>query len=83
MFLQGRDGKVVQVYRKRWVIHIERLTREKVNGMQLLNLVTITAPIDTSMLLSVMTAAQHVHVLDRRTLLSITSADMDGMIQLA
>jgi len=22
----------VQVYRKRWVIHIERLTREKVNG---------------------------------------------------
>jgi ribosomal protein L24 len=30
--LQGRDGKVVQVYRKRWVIHIERLTREKVNG---------------------------------------------------
>ena len=30
--VQGRDGKVVQVYRKRWVIHIERLTREKVNG---------------------------------------------------
>eukprot|EP01025_Chloroclados_australasicus_P022204 TRINITY_DN23007_c0_g1_i1.p2 TRINITY_DN23007_c0_g1~~TRINITY_DN23007_c0_g1_i1.p2 ORF type:complete len:172 (-),score=14.22 TRINITY_DN23007_c0_g1_i1:172-645(-) len=29
---KGRDGKVVQVYRKRWVIHIERLTREKVNG---------------------------------------------------
>ena len=32
--MQGRDGKVVQVYRKRWVIHIERLTREKVNGAQ-------------------------------------------------
>ena len=30
--MQGRDGKVVQVYRKRWVVHIERLTREKVNG---------------------------------------------------
>jgi hypothetical protein len=30
--VQGRDGKVVQVYRKRWVIHIERLAREKVNG---------------------------------------------------
>lgn len=30
--VQGREGKVVQVYRRRWVIHIERLTREKVNG---------------------------------------------------
>uniref|UniRef100_A0A7S0MY17 KOW domain-containing protein n=1 Tax=Pyramimonas obovata TaxID=1411642 RepID=A0A7S0MY17_9CHLO len=27
-----REGKVVQVYRKKWVIHIERITREKVNG---------------------------------------------------
>lgn len=31
--LQGREGKVVQVYRKKWVIHVERITREKVNGM--------------------------------------------------
>ena len=23
---------MVQVYRKKWVIHIERITREKVNG---------------------------------------------------
>jgi hypothetical protein len=23
---------VVQVYRRKWVIHIERITREKVNG---------------------------------------------------
>ena len=30
--LQGREGKVVAVYRKRWVIHIERITREKVNS---------------------------------------------------
>lgn len=29
---KGREGKVVQVYRKKWVIHVERLTREKVNG---------------------------------------------------
>lgn len=29
---KGRDGKVVQVYRRKWVIHIERITREKVNG---------------------------------------------------
>merc|ERR1712070_971199 len=27
-----REGKVVQVYRRKWVIHIERITREKVNG---------------------------------------------------
>lgn len=31
-YMQGREGKVVQVYRKKWVIHIERITREKVNG---------------------------------------------------
>jgi large subunit ribosomal protein L26e len=30
---KGRDGKVIQVYRKKWVIHIEKLTREKANGM--------------------------------------------------
>ncbi|SAM01823.1 hypothetical protein [Absidia glauca] len=29
---KGREGKIVQVYRKKWVIHIERVTREKVNG---------------------------------------------------
>ncbi|CAD7701460.1 unnamed protein product [Ostreobium quekettii] len=29
---KGREGKVVQVYRKKWVVHVERLTREKVNG---------------------------------------------------
>merc|ERR1712216_431485 len=29
---RGREGKVIQVYRKRYVIHIERVTREKSNG---------------------------------------------------
>ncbi|KAJ2044159.1 60S ribosomal protein L26B [Coemansia sp. S2] len=29
---KGREGKVLSVYRKKWVIHIEHLTREKVNG---------------------------------------------------
>nr|XP_043631654.1 60S ribosomal protein L26-1 [Erigeron canadensis] len=29
---KGREGKVVQVYRRKWVIHIERITREKVSG---------------------------------------------------
>merc|ERR1712060_707930 len=27
-----REGKVVQVYRKKWVIHVERVTRDKANG---------------------------------------------------
>ena len=30
--MQGREGKIITVYRKKWVIHIDRLTREKVNG---------------------------------------------------
>jgi len=29
---KGREGKVIQVYRKKYVIHIEKLTREKANG---------------------------------------------------
>merc|ERR1711912_7221 len=29
---RGREGKVIQVYRKEYVIHIERVTREKSNG---------------------------------------------------
>jgi ribosomal protein uL24 len=29
---KGREGKVQTVYRKRWALHIEKLTREKANG---------------------------------------------------
>ena len=29
---KGREGKITQVYRKKWVIHVERVTRDKVNG---------------------------------------------------
>jgi large subunit ribosomal protein L26e len=29
---KGREGKVISVYRSKYVIHIERLTREKSNG---------------------------------------------------
>jgi large subunit ribosomal protein L26e len=29
---KDREGKVVQVYRKKYVIHIERLTKERNNG---------------------------------------------------
>jgi len=30
-YAQGREGKVVAVYRRKWVIHVERITREKVH----------------------------------------------------
>lgn len=30
--LKGREGKVVQVYRKKWAIHVEKVTHEKANG---------------------------------------------------
>ncbi|KAL1977046.1 hypothetical protein VTN31DRAFT_3328 [Thermomyces dupontii] len=30
---KGREGKVTSVYRLKWVIHIERLVREKSNGL--------------------------------------------------
>jgi len=29
---KGREGKIVSVYRLKYVIHIERITREKTNG---------------------------------------------------
>ena len=29
---KGREGKVQAVYRKRWALHVEKLTREKTNG---------------------------------------------------
>jgi large subunit ribosomal protein L26e len=31
-FYKGREGKVTSVYRRRWVIYIERLQKEKLNG---------------------------------------------------
>lgn len=29
---KGREGKVISVYRKKYVIHIDKLTRDKGNG---------------------------------------------------
>ncbi|KAG2444923.1 hypothetical protein HXX76_001659 [Chlamydomonas incerta] len=29
---KAREGKVVEVYRKKWVIHIERVSKDKKNG---------------------------------------------------
>jgi len=39
---KGRDGKVVQVYRKKYCIHIEKLTIDKANGA------TVNIPVDAS-----------------------------------
>jgi ribosomal protein uL24 len=30
---KGREGKVTTVYRKKFVIHVEKVNREKVNGI--------------------------------------------------
>ncbi|KAG8929249.1 60S ribosomal protein L26B [Tulasnella sp. 419] len=29
---KGAEGKVTQVYRKKWVIHVDRVVKDKVNG---------------------------------------------------
>mmetsp|Transcript_16176 Transcript_16176/g.15562 ORF Transcript_16176/g.15562 Transcript_16176/m.15562 type:complete len:93 (+) Transcript_16176:25-303(+) len=29
---KGREGKVLTVYRKKWCVHIEKVTKEKTNG---------------------------------------------------
>jgi large subunit ribosomal protein L26e len=29
---KGREGKVSTVYRKKWAIHVEKITKEKTNG---------------------------------------------------
>ncbi|RYH04918.1 50S ribosomal protein L24 [archaeon] len=39
---KGKEGKVVTVYRKKYVIHVERCTRDKANGQ------TIHVGIDAS-----------------------------------
>lgn len=39
---KGKEGKIVQVYRKKYVVHVERCTRDKANGQ------TIHVGIDAS-----------------------------------
>ena len=29
---KGREGKVTTVYRKKWAIHVDKITKEKTNG---------------------------------------------------
>lgn len=29
---KGREGKITSVYRLKWVVHVERVVREKTNG---------------------------------------------------
>eukprot|EP00527_Entomoneis_sp_CCMP2396_P002041 CAMPEP_0198140080 /NCGR_PEP_ID=MMETSP1443-20131203/3280_1 /TAXON_ID=186043 /ORGANISM="Entomoneis sp., Strain CCMP2396" /LENGTH=132 /DNA_ID=CAMNT_0043802397 /DNA_START=119 /DNA_END=517 /DNA_ORIENTATION=- len=33
-FYKAREGKIITCFRKKMVVHIERITREKVNGAQ-------------------------------------------------
>ncbi len=39
---KGQSGKIVQVYRRKWCIHIERVSKDKANGA------TVFIPIDPS-----------------------------------
>ena len=31
---KGKKGKVLQVYRKKWSIHVDKITKDKANGTQ-------------------------------------------------
>ncbi|TFY67086.1 hypothetical protein EVG20_g4068 [Dentipellis fragilis] len=50
---KGREGKVTQVYRKKWVIHVDRVQRDKANGSSVpigihpSNVVIINLKLDT------------------------------------
>eukprot|EP01091_Cochliopodium_minus_P017985 TRINITY_DN71_c0_g1_i1.p1 TRINITY_DN71_c0_g1~~TRINITY_DN71_c0_g1_i1.p1 ORF type:complete len:138 (+),score=39.37 TRINITY_DN71_c0_g1_i1:82-495(+) len=39
---RGKEGKVTNVYRKKWCIYVEKITREKMDGK------TVNIPIDPS-----------------------------------
>jgi hypothetical protein len=43
-FFNARDGKVTSVYRRKFVIHVERVSREKANGALLHGLVCCSWP---------------------------------------
>lgn len=60
--MQGREGKVVAVYRKKWVIHIERITREKVNSA------TVNVGIDPSKVMLLLTPCTTCSVVSSRGL---------------
>jgi large subunit ribosomal protein L26e len=65
---KNREGKVIQVYRKKWVIHISNVTRDKVNGN------TINAGIDAS---KVVITKLHMDK-DRKALLARKGAKASG-----
>ena len=39
---KGREGKIQAVYRKRWALHIEKITRDKTNGKHYLRLILLS-----------------------------------------
>ncbi|KAI8467104.1 MAG: translation protein SH3-like domain-containing protein [Monoraphidium minutum] len=65
---KGREGKVTTVYRRKWVIHIERITREKVNGA------TVSVGIDPSKVVITKLKLDK----DRRALLDRKAASRGG-----
>merc|ERR1712167_557656 len=59
---KGREGKVIQVYRKKFVIHIERVTREKSNG----STVNVGIPPSNVMITKLKLDKDRCAILDRR-----------------
>lgn len=41
---KGREGKVITCYRKKWCIHVEKITREKTNGIVFSHLIRVQVP---------------------------------------
>jgi len=77
--MKGREGKVTCVYRKKWVIHVDKITREKANQA------TVQIPIHPSNVEIVKLSLDN----DRKALLArkdaskagkkVTSADMKNV----
>lgn len=64
---KGQEGKVVQCYRKKYVIHVERCTRDKANGQ------TIHVGIDASncMITKLKMDKSRKNILDRKNRMKI------------
>merc|ERR1712093_623530 len=65
---KGREGKVIQVYRKKWAIHVEKVTREKANGA------VVHIPFDASKLVITKLKLDN----DRNNLLARKAAGREG-----
>ena len=69
---KGREGKVSAVYRRKGIIHVERVTRDKVNGQ------SVPMPIQASNVVITKLVADAKEHRDRKALLERKRAGKDG-----